>query len=106
MRPGEPIGPNQLVSSNALALAALVKTSGGEAIDLGIAADDERSLTAMAAGARGADVLVTIGGASVGDRDLVRAVLGEQGLEIDFWRIAMRPGKPLMFGSIGETAVL
>jgi molybdopterin molybdotransferase len=106
VRPGEPRGPHQIVSSNALALAALVAASGGEAIDLGIAADDEQSLTAMAAGARGADILVTIGGASVGDRDLVRAVLGEQGLEIDFWRIAMRPGKPLMFGSIGATAML
>ena len=106
VRPGEPIGPNQIVSSNALALAALVVASGGEAIDLGIAADDEGSLRTMAAGARGADMLVTIGGASVGDHDLVREVLGDEGLELDFWRIAMRPGKPLLFGAIGATPVL
>ena len=106
VRPGEPIGPTQIVSSNALALAALIATSGGEAIDLGIAPDDEQSLKSMAAGARGADMLVTIGGASVGDHDIVRAGLGDQGFELDFWRIAMRPGKPLMFGAIGETPVL
>ena len=106
VRPGEPIGPNQIVSSNALALAALIVASGGEAIDLGIAADEEGSLRTLAAGARGADMLVTIGGASVGDHDLVREVLGEEGLELDFWRIAMRPGKPLLFGAIGATPVL
>jgi len=60
----------------------------------------------MAAGARGADILVTTGGASVGDHDLVQSVLGEIGLELDFWKIAMRPGKPLIFGSIGDTRVL
>ncbi len=106
VRPGEPIGPSQIVSSNALALAALVGAAGGEASDLGIALDDETSLRAMSAGVRGNDMLVTIGGASVGEHDLVREVLGEQGMELDFWRIAMRPGKPLMFGRIGDTAVL
>jgi molybdopterin molybdotransferase len=60
----------------------------------------------MVAGAAGADMLITIGGASVGDHDLVRSVLGEEGLKIDFWKIAMRPGKPLMFGQIGETPML
>ena len=106
VRPGEPIGPNQIVSSNVLSLAALVAASGGEAIDLGIALDEERSLKALAAGARGADMLVTVGGASVGDHDLVTAVLGREGLELEFWRVAMRPGKPLMFGSLGETPML
>jgi molybdopterin molybdotransferase len=106
VRPGEPLAANQIVSSNALALAALVKAGGGEAIDLGIAKDNEASLKAMAAGARGADMLVTLGGASVGDHDLVQSVLGEQGLEIDFWRIAMRPGKPLMFGRINDSAMM
>lgn len=106
VRPGEPVGANQIVSSNALALKALIENAGGEAIDLGIARDNRCSLTAMAAGARGADMLVTIGGASVGDHDLVQSVLGEQGLDIDFWRIAMRPGKPLMFGRIGETPMM
>ncbi len=106
VRPGEPMGADQIVSSNSLALAALVRASGGEAIDLGIAEDNEASLRAMAAGARGADILVTLGGASVGDHDLVQSVLGDQGLEVDFWRIAMRPGKPLMFGKIGDIVML
>lgn len=104
--PGEPLGPNQIVSSNNVGLRALVEESGAEAIDLGIALDTEESLRTLAAGARGADMLVTIGGASVGDHDLVRTVLGDAGLDVDFWRVAMRPGKPLMFGRLGETAML
>lgn len=104
--PGEPMGPNQIVSSNNVGLRALVEESGAEAVDLGIALDTEESLRTLAAGARGADMLVTIGGASVGDHDLVRTVLGDAGLDVDFWRIAMRPGKPLMFGRLGETAML
>jgi len=104
--PGEPIGPNQIVSSNALALMAAIRRFGGEPINLGIALDNEASLRALAAGARGADLLVTTGGASVGTHDLVRHVLGGVGLELDFWKIAMRPGKPLMFGHIGDTRLL
>ena len=104
--PGEPIGPNQIVSSNSHALAAAVKIYGGEPLNLGIAPDDRQGLKAMAAGAKGADILVTTGGASVGDHDLVQSVLGEIGLKLDFWKIAMRPGKPLIFGSIGDTRVL
>ena len=104
--PGEPIGPNQIVSSNSHALAAAVQNYGGEPLSLGIAPDDRQGLKAMAAGAKGADILVTTGGASVGDYDLVQSVLGEIGLELDFWKIAMRPGKPLIFGSIGDTQVL
>lgn len=106
VRPGEPIGPNQIVSSNAYALAALIESRGGIAIDLGIAPDSRDALAAMAEGARGADMLVTMGGASVGDRDLVQAVLGEKGLQTEFWRIAMRPGKPLIFGHIQGTPLL
>lgn len=104
--PGDPLGPNQIVSSNSLALASFIRARGGEPISLGIAPDDREALKAMAEGARGADLLVTTGGASVGDHDLVQSVLGELGFELDFWRIAMRPGKPLIFGSIGETPVL
>ena len=104
--PGEAIGPNQIVSSNNVGLCALINASGGEAIDLGIAPDDADGLMAMAAGARGADLLVTIGGASVGDHDLIQSVLGEKGLEVDFWRIAMRPGKPLIFGHFGDVPML
>ena len=104
--PGDPIGPNQIASSNGLALAALIHAIGGEAMQLGIAPDDHDALRTMAQGAKGADMLVTTGGASVGDHDLVQSVLGEEGLEVDFWRIAMRPGKPLIFGLIGDTPLL
>ena len=104
--PGDPIGANQIVSSNSHALAAAVQSYGGEPFNLGIAPDERQGLKTMAAGARGADILVTTGGASVGDHDLVQSVLGEIGLELDFWKIAMRPGKPLIFGRIGDTRLL
>ncbi len=106
VRPGEPIGRSQIVSSNRLAMAALVAGCGGRSVDLGIALDSRDSLQSMVEGAKGADLLVTLGGASVGDHDLVQSVLGQRGLDIDFWRIAMRPGKPLMFGSIDGTPML
>ena len=104
--PGDPLGPNQIISSNSLALAAYVRVLGGEPVNLGIARDSEDSLRALAAGARGADLLVTIGGASVGDHDLVRRVLGEEGLELTFYTIAMRPGKPLIFGHLNGIPML
>lgn len=104
--PGDPIGRDQIVSSNALSLAAFITAQGGAPIDLGIAPDEEDGLKALAAGAGGSDILVTTGGASVGDHDLVQSVLGDIGLEVDFWRIAMRPGKPLMFGRIGGTYLI
>jgi molybdopterin molybdotransferase len=104
--PGDPLGPNQIVSSNGPALAAFVTAAGGEPLSLGIAPDSAAALQSMADGARGADLLVTTGGASVGDHDLVRSALGERGLVLDFWQIAMRPGKPLIFGKIGDTPLL
>jgi len=104
--PGEPVGPHQIVSSNGLALAAFFRAAGAEPIDLGIAADNRAALQRLAAGGAGADLLVTTGGASVGDHDLVQAALGDQGMAVDFWKIAMRPGKPLMFGNIGTTKVI
>lgn len=104
--PGEPLGPQQIVSSNALALATAVAAWGGDAINLGIARDTKESLQALAAGAQGADLLVTTGGASVGEHDLVQSALGERGLEVGFWKIAMRPGKPLIFGRMGGTPLL
>ncbi|WP_421781578.1 gephyrin-like molybdotransferase Glp [Kiloniella litopenaei] len=104
--PGVTPGPNQIISSNTTALMSFVRECGGEPISLGIAPDDKEALSAMAKGAEGADLLLTTGGASVGDHDLVRSVLGEQGLEIDFWRIAMRPGKPLIFGKLGRTPMI
>ena len=104
--PGEPIGPNQIVSSNGFSLSAFVEACGGQPVHLGIAGDDRAALADMFAGARGADVLVSSGGVSVGEHDLVGRVLGEQGMELDFWKIAMRPGKPLLFGRVGDTPVL
>jgi molybdopterin molybdotransferase len=96
--PGDPIGPHQIVSSNALALAAFVTATGGVPFLVGNAPDDPDALRRIAAAARGVDLFVTTGGVSVGEHDLVREVLSEDGLNIDFWEIAMRPGKPLMFG--------
>ncbi len=96
--PGDPIGPHQIVSSNLLALAAFVAACGAEPVMVGNAPDDPDSLRRIAAAARGVDLFVTTGGVSVGAHDLVRDVLSEDGLAIDFWEIAMRPGKPLMFG--------
>jgi molybdopterin molybdotransferase len=104
--PGDPIGPNQIVSSNGLALAALVEACGGVPRQLGIAADNADSLRLLADAARGADLLLTTGGASVGEHDLVRDALGAAGLELDFWKIAMRPGKPLMVGRFRDTPMI
>jgi molybdopterin molybdotransferase len=104
--PGEPIGPHQIVSSNGLALGALVTACGGIPLQLGIALDDPDDLRALAHGAAGADMLVTTGGASVGEHDLVQSALAADGLKIDFWKIAMRPGKPLMVGRLRNTPML
>ncbi|HEX5454611.1 MAG TPA: gephyrin-like molybdotransferase Glp [Stellaceae bacterium] len=96
--PGDPIGPHQIVSSNALALAAFMTACGAVPVLVGNAPDDPDALRRIAAAARGVDLFVTTGGVSVGEHDLVRDVLSEEGLAIDFWQIAMRPGKPLMVG--------
>ena len=104
--PGDPRGPYQIVSSNGFSLAAFVQACGGQAIHLGIAPDDAAALETLVEGARGADLLVTTGGVSVGEHDLIRDALDRKGLDLDFWRIAMRPGKPLLFGRIGATPIL
>lgn len=104
--PGEPLDGDRIVSSNSVALAAVVRTCGGLPVILGVAPDEKDALSRMARGARGHDMLVTTGGVSVGERDLVREVLGGAGMTLDFWRIAMRPGKPLMFGRLEDTPVL
>lgn len=104
--PGEPAGPSQIVSANSFALAAMVTACGGVPVTLGIARDDRDSLQRLAAGAAGTDLLITTGGASVGEHDLVREALGEAGLRLEFWKIAMRPGKPMMFGRIGGVPLL
>ncbi|MFO1067269.1 MAG: gephyrin-like molybdotransferase Glp [Geminicoccaceae bacterium] len=105
-RPGEPLAPGQIVSSNTTTVGALVKRWGGEPVDLGIVLDHPDALAAALDQARGLDLLVTIGGASVGAYDLVRAALDRQGMQLDFWQIAMRPGKPLAFGRLGSIPVL
>ncbi len=104
--PGDPIGPHQIVSSNSLALAAFVAACGGVPVAVGNAPDDPTALRRIAAATSGVDLLVTTGGASVGDHDLVRDALSTDGLEIDFWQIAMRPGKPLMVGRYRGTPML
>jgi molybdopterin molybdotransferase len=104
--PGTMPGPGQIVSSNAPALAAFVRRHGGEPIVLPIARDDADALRFLAKEAAGADLLLTSGGASVGEHDLVRSALGVEGLKLDFWQIAMRPGKPLMFGRLGAMPLL
>lgn len=104
--PGEPVPPGGIVSSNAHALAALVRAGGGEPLVLPIAPDDAAAIAEAATAARACDLLVTTGGASVGEHDLVQAALGPEGFALDFWRIAMRPGKPLIWGRLGQTPLL
>ncbi len=102
--PGEAAGPDQIVASNSYALAALVEQAGGAVLDLGIARDTHEHLAEKIAAAReaDADVLITLGGASVGEHDLVQAALKGQGMALGFWKIAMRPGKPMMTGRLGR----
>jgi molybdopterin molybdotransferase len=104
--PGHRPGPGQIVSSNHLGVAALAEAAGAEATLLGIARDTRESLDAYFAKAGDTDIIVTIGGASVGDHDLVGPVLEARGMALSFWKIAMRPGKPLMFGRLGQARVL
>jgi len=104
--PGDPLGPAQIVGSNGPGLSAFVTAMGGEPVHLGIARDTRASLDAMIASAAGCDLLVTTGGASVGDYDLVQDALSEAGLSLGFYTVAMRPGKPMMFGDLNGVPVL
>jgi molybdopterin molybdotransferase len=106
--PGTTPGPGQIVYSNGYALRALARAEGAETVDLGIAADTVESTTAGIRRARdvGADILVTTGGASVGDHDLVKQSLEAEGVAMAFWQIAMRPGKPMMHGRLGGMRVI
>jgi molybdopterin molybdotransferase len=108
VKPGEAPGPDQIVTSNTYAVGAYAQAAGAEVIDLGIAGDTFAAIEAGIRAARdaGADVLVTLGGASVGDHDLVQTALANEGMELGFWKIAMRPGKPLMQGRIGDMRIL
>jgi molybdopterin molybdotransferase len=97
---------DQITSSNSSALAAFAKACGTEVIDLGIIKDDLTAIIKAINRASKAEVLITTGGASVGDHDFVQEALRRAGVKIDFWKIAMRPGKPFMFGSKGKLRVL
>lgn len=104
--PGAPRRADQIVSSNSIALVSYAEVFGAEAISLGVAADRPEALREKLNDAKGFDLLVTSGGASVGDHDLVQSVSGDQGMELGFYKIAMRPGKPLIFGQLGQTFLL
>ncbi|WHU03466.1 molybdopterin molybdotransferase MoeA [Sphingomonas sp. NIBR02145] len=103
--PGAPLGPDQIPETNRLLLTAMLADLPVELIDLGILPDRLGVLEA-AFRALDCDLLVTTGGASVGDHDLVRPALLAAGAEIDFWKIALRPGKPMMAGRLGEAMLL
>ncbi|VCU11747.1 Molybdopterin molybdenumtransferase [Rhodoplanes serenus] len=106
--PGADPGPGQIVHSNGFMLAALARREGAEVLDLGIVPDrlDETVAAIRRARAAAVDVLVTTGGASVGDYDMVQDALTAEGMALAFWKVAMRPGKPLMSGRLGPVHVL
>jgi molybdopterin molybdotransferase len=106
--PGTTPAPGQIVSSNSFALAALARAEGAEVADLGIVADrlDDTVAAVRRARAFDADILVTTGGASVGDYDLVQQAFAAEGMELSFWKLALRPGRPLMHGRLGAMQVL
>lgn len=106
--PGSTPGPDQIIASNSYGVAAIARSMGANVLDLGIAPDRTEAIAALVGKALDAqaDVIVTLGGASVGDHDLVHGVLTGLGMKLDFWKVAMRPGKPLMFGKLGQTRCL
>jgi molybdopterin molybdotransferase len=106
--PGTEPGPGEIVYSNGYAILALARREGAEVIDLGIVADRVEETAAAVRRAReaGADILVTSGGASVGDYDVVQRALAAEGLALSFWKVALRPGKPMMHGRLGPMQVL
>ncbi len=104
--PGESPGHDQIIASNSFAIATLAEQAGAEVRMLPIARDTVPALRTLLDLATGADVIVTIGGASVGDHDLVARVAGDMGFAPSFWKIAMRPGKPLMAGRFGDGLML
>ncbi|MSP46675.1 MAG: molybdopterin molybdenumtransferase MoeA [Xanthobacteraceae bacterium] len=106
--PGSALGPGEIVYSNGFALMALARAEGAEVVDLGIVPDKVEDTVAAIRRARDvrADILLTTGGASVGDYDLVQRGLKAEGLELGFWRVALRPGRPMMSGRLGAMQVL
>ncbi len=107
VEPGTKPRPDQIYSSNTFALDAMVKSWGAETVNLGIINDSLKATnSAIAKAMKTSDLLVTTGGASVGDHDFVQAALKDSGFKMGFWKIAMRPGKPLMFGTKGKYIAL
>jgi molybdopterin molybdotransferase len=106
--PGQTPGPGEIVYSNGFGLAALARAEGAEVLSLGIVPDRVEATAGAVRCAReaGCDVLVTTGGASVGDHDVVQQALSAEGLALAFWKIALRPGKPMMHGKLGPMRVL
>ena len=105
-RPGEPRKEGGIVASSTYALQAMVQEWGGESFDVGILPDKPEAFAGLPEATKNADLIVTQGGASVGDHDLVQSALKPHGFALDFWRITMRPGKPLIFGHLRETPLI
>ncbi len=107
VQPGQPLAQGQIYASNGFGLTPLFELTGATVQDFGVAIDEQAKLEAKLRDALKdePDILVTTGGASVGDKDYMLAALQAIGAEIDFWRIAVRPGKPLMFGRLGKTLI-
>lgn len=105
-RPGEARKDGGIVASSGYGLGAMIARWGGEPLDLGILPDTAEAVASIPTLAKNADLIVTLGGASVGDHDLIQRSLGPEGFTLDFWKIAMRPGKPLIFGSLRGTPLL
>ena len=103
-RPGEERRPGGIVASSGYGLSAIIHDWGGAPCDFGILQDNEADIATVADA--DADLIVTLGGVSVGDHDLVQKALGTKDFALEFWRVAMRPGKPLIFGKLGKTPLL
>lgn len=101
--PGEPRKSGGIVASSGYGLSALIRRWGGDPVDLGIVPDRVEAIEKIVSAATESDLFLTIGGASVGEHDLIQRALKSSGFTLDFWKIAMRPGKPLIFGRLGST---
>jgi molybdopterin molybdotransferase len=106
VKPGDTPGRDQIIASSSPALAAFARRFGAEPLELGIAPDRKAAITRAIDKAAAADILLTTGGASVGEHDLVKEALAAAGVKLDFWKIAMRPGKPLMFARRGRQRII
>ncbi|HET9847036.1 MAG TPA: gephyrin-like molybdotransferase Glp [Candidatus Dormibacteraeota bacterium] len=103
--PGESLGPGQIINTNRYTLSAAIEEVGGQVIDAGVAKDQRDDLVARLTSAKRADLVVTTGGVSMGAYDLVRNLLEEQ-QAVDFWQVALRPGKPLIFGAVADVPLI